>query len=66
MDKKTKKGEYVDVLLRSPKTVFSTKDIALLWGEEGSVATRVRLSNYVKTGKLIRVCHGIYAKDYFL
>jgi hypothetical protein len=30
MHKKPTKGEYLDVLLRSPKTVFSTKDVALL------------------------------------
>jgi predicted transcriptional regulator of viral defense system len=63
MDKKPTKGEYVEIILRSGKTVFSTKDIALLWGEKVSVAFRVRLSNYVKKGKLIRICHGIYAKD---
>ena len=63
MDRKPTKGEYVEILLRSSKTVFSTKDIALLWGEKTGVATRVRLSNYVKTGKLIRICRGLYAKD---
>ena len=63
MDKKIKKGEYLDTLLRSKKTVFSTKDVALLWGEESEGATRVRLSYYVKTGKLIRIHRGLYAKD---
>jgi predicted transcriptional regulator of viral defense system len=63
MDKKPTKGEYVETILRSHKTVFSTKDIALLWGEKVGNAVRVRLSNYVKNGKLIRACHGIYAKD---
>jgi predicted transcriptional regulator of viral defense system len=63
MDKKPTKGEYVEILLRSSKTVFSTKDIALLWGEKTEVAARVRLSNYIKTGKLIRICRGLYAKD---
>jgi predicted transcriptional regulator of viral defense system len=63
MDNKPTKGQYIEVLLRSPKTVFSTKDIALLWGEQGEVNVRVRLSNYVKRGKLIRVHRGIYAKD---
>ncbi|MEK7189881.1 MAG: type IV toxin-antitoxin system AbiEi family antitoxin domain-containing protein, partial [Patescibacteria group bacterium] len=47
----------------SPKTVFSTKDIVLLWGEQVEVNVRVRLSDYVKRGKLIRVHRGIYAKD---
>ncbi len=63
MDNKPTKGHYVDILLRSPKTVFSTKDITLLWGEKGGVGVRVRLSSYVKNGKLIRVYRGIYAKD---
>lgn len=26
----TKKGQYVEILLRSAKTIFTTKDIALL------------------------------------
>jgi predicted transcriptional regulator of viral defense system len=63
MDKKLTKGEYLDVLLRSPKTVFSNKDIALLWGEEGENAVRVRLNNYTKTGRLIRLRRGLYVKD---
>lgn len=57
------KREYLEVLLRSQKTVFTTKDIALLWGEEAENATSVRLSKYVKAGKLIRLYRGIYAKD---
>ena len=63
MSNKLTKGQFVDILLRSPKTVFSTKDIALLWGEKGGDSVRVRLSSYVKNGKLIRVRRGIYAKD---
>ena len=63
MDEKPKKGEYVEVLLRSPKTVFSSKDVALLWGETAEAAVRVRLSKYAKNGKLIRLHRGIYAKD---
>ena len=63
MDKKPTKGEYISVLLRSPKTIFSTKDIALLWGNKAETAARMRLSQYAKNGKLIRVRQGIYAKD---
>jgi len=57
------KGQYMDALLRSPKTVFSISDISMLWGSQSSAAMYVRLNNYVKVGKLIRVHHGIYAKD---
>ncbi|MBI5413379.1 type IV toxin-antitoxin system AbiEi family antitoxin domain-containing protein [Candidatus Peregrinibacteria bacterium] len=63
IDNNPSKGQYVEVLLRSSKTVFSTKDIALLWGEKVEANVRLRLSSYVKNGKLIRIRHGIYAKD---
>lgn len=51
------------MILRSPKTIFTLKDVALLWGEGAENAVRVRLNNYVKRGKLIRLRRGIYAKD---
>jgi hypothetical protein len=63
MVNKPTKGEYVEALLRSPQTVFSIKDIALLWGEQVGSATHVRLTDYVKKGKLVRVYRGMYAKD---
>ena len=63
MDKKPKKGEYLEVLLRSSKTVFSTKDVALLWSEEKESTVSGRLNKYVKAGKLVRVHRGFYAKD---
>jgi len=63
MNKKSQKGEYLDILLRSKKTIFSTKDVSLLWGEAGGGASQVRLNYYVKTGKLIHIRRGLYAKD---
>ena len=63
MDKKPTKGEYLGILLRSPKTIFSTKDAALLWTEERKSTVSARLNKYVKAGKLIRVHRGLYAKD---
>lgn len=63
MDKKAKKGEYLDRLLRSKKTVFSTKDVAIIWSDAGTGAAQVRLNYYVKTGKLIRIRRGLYVKD---
>ena len=63
MDKKVQKGEYLDILLRSSKTIFSNKDIALMWGEKADGTVRVRLNYYVKAEKLIRVHRGLYAKD---
>ncbi len=63
MDRKPTKGEYLEILLRSPKTVFSTKDAALLWNEEDEAVISDRLKKYVKAGKLIRVRRGFYVKD---
>lgn len=63
MYKKAQKGEYIDILLRSKNTVFSTKDVALMWGEKVSGAVRVRLNYYVRIKKLIRVHRGLYVKD---
>jgi predicted transcriptional regulator of viral defense system len=63
MDKRTKKGEYLDILLRSKKTIFSSKDVALLWGDDNLGAVKVRLNYYIKKGKLIRLRRGLYAKD---
>lgn len=63
MDKKPIKGEYLEILLRSPKTIFSTKDASLLWNESNDSTITDRLKSYVQVGKLIRVRHGLYAKD---
>lgn len=61
--KKLTKGEYLEILLRSPQSVFNTKDIALLWRESNNSIVVDRLKSYVNNGKLIRIRRGIYAKD---
>lgn len=64
MVKKVKKGDYLEMILRSNKTVFTIKDIALLWRENrDSFHIKSRLSKYVSAGKLVRLRRGIYAKD---
>ena len=63
MNKKPTKGEYLEVLLRSPKTIFSIKDVALLWNENDNLVVTDRLKRYVRVEKLIRLRRGFYAKD---
>ncbi len=63
MDKIPTKGEYLEVLLRSTKTIFSTKDVALLWNESDNKIVTDRLKKYVKADKLFRPHRGFYAKD---
>ena len=57
------KDDYLTTILRCPKTVFTYKDILLLWREPGSAAARVRLNHYVRNGDLYRIRRGLYAKD---
>ena len=57
------KGDYLTAILRSQKTVFTSKDIALLWSEQNSNSARVRLNYYVRKGDLYRIRRGLYAKD---
>ena len=57
------KGDYLTSILRSPKTVFTLKDIALLWREPASDAVRVRLNYYARQGDLYRLRKGLYAKS---
>jgi predicted transcriptional regulator of viral defense system len=57
------KGNYIKTILRSKKTVFTIADIALLWGDSSTNATRVRLNYYVRSGQLYRIRRGLYGKD---
>lgn len=57
------KGDYLTTILRSNKTVFTFKDILLIWQESNTNAAKVRLNYYVKKNDLYRIRRGIYAKD---
>lgn len=63
MNNKPIKGEFLEIVLRSSHTIFSTKDAALLWGESNASIVSDRLKSYVRAGKLVRVRRGLYAKD---
>lgn len=55
--------EYLLDLMRSKNTIFTTKDVSLLWGESDVNFVRKKLYRYIKAGKLYSVRKGIYAKD---
>lgn len=57
------KGDYLTAILKSEKTVFTFKEIVLLWGDIGSDAVRARVYYYVKTKKLIQLRRGLYVKN---
>ena len=53
----------ISKILRTKNTVFTFKEISLLWQETNKDLIKRRISHYVKTGKLYRIRKGIYAKD---
>jgi len=50
-------------ILRAKNTIFTFKDIALLWKETEANLIKRRINHYVRTGKLYSPRRGIYAKD---
>jgi hypothetical protein len=59
----TEKQNDIINLFRSPKTVFTFKDMALLLAETNTDNLKSRLNYYIKKGILYHVRKGIYAKD---
>jgi len=57
------KKDYLLDLMRSKNTVFTTKDIALIWNEPRADFVRKKLYRYGKSGKLYSMRKGMYAKD---
>lgn len=56
-------GRPMSLLLRSDKTVFTFKDICLIWKEDNREAAISKVNYYVRTGELFSVRRGIYAKN---
>jgi predicted transcriptional regulator of viral defense system len=51
------------LLFKSKNTVFTFKEIALLWQETDINSVKRKISYYVKTKKIFRLRKGIYVKD---
>lgn len=55
--------DYILDLMRSDKTVFTFKDVLLLWGESDVNFVKKKINRYVAAGKLNAIRRGIYSKD---
>lgn len=55
--------DYILDLMRSSKTVFTFKDVLLLWGESDVNFVKKKINRYVKAGRLNAIRRGIYSKD---
>lgn len=49
-------------LYQTPKTILTSKDLALLWGETNANNLKGRIAYYVKHGALKRLTRGVFAK----
>lgn len=50
-------------LYESPKTILTTKDIALIWEETNTTNLLSKIKYYAKQGSLIRLTRGVFAKN---
>ncbi len=46
-----------------PKTILTTKDIALIWRETNTANLLAKIKYYAKQGSLIRLTRGVFAKN---
>ena len=56
-------NDHLAKILRSNQSVFTFKDVILLWGETDPRQAKKRIYRYVKARKLYSIRRGIYAKD---
>ena len=55
--------DYLLDLLKSHKTVFTFKDVILLWAKTDINFVKKKINRYVQAGKLRAIRRGIYVKD---
>ncbi len=55
--------DRISTLLRSPNTVFTFKELSLIWNETDAKLAKKYAYRYVKMGRLYPLRKGIYAKD---
>lgn len=54
---------FIKAILRSKQTVFTFKDLLLVWDGTDVDIARKRVNYYIQTGCLCSIRRGIYAKD---
>ncbi len=57
------KDSFILKIYKSKNTVFSIKDIALIWRDSSPKNVNKRLYRYIKSSKLYKIQKGFYAKD---
>lgn len=50
-------------LFQSSKTVFTSKELALIWNETNANNLKAKIYYYIKSGAIVRLWRGVYAKN---
>ena len=53
----------VSKLYKTPKSIFTTKDLSLVWQEKNKKKLYSKISYYLKKGEIKKLSRGIFAKD---
>lgn len=53
----------INKLYQSTQTVFSNKDLALIWQEDNAFNLKAKIAYYVKSQALLRLTRGVFAKN---
>jgi len=57
------KKDNILEIMRSKNTVFTSKDIGLIWNESNLNALKKKIHRYIKARKIYSIRRGLYAKD---
>ncbi|MBU4284894.1 hypothetical protein KKF60_01655 [Patescibacteria group bacterium] len=57
------KKDNILEIMKSKNTVFTSKDIALIWKESNPIALKKKIHRYIKAGKIYSIRRGLYVKD---
>lgn len=57
------KDSGIALIFKSKNTVFTSRDLAILWGINNYNYLKSRIEYYIKNGYLYRIYSGLYAKD---
>jgi predicted transcriptional regulator of viral defense system len=56
-------GNSVAKLFQIPKTILTTRDLALIWEETNHDNLKAKIAYHIKRGALIRLTRGVFTKD---
>jgi hypothetical protein len=57
------KNSGIRAIFNSKCTVFTSRELGLVWGISNQAYLKTRIEYYISNGYLFRICHGLYSKE---